>query len=220
MNLDDRIRNVLAELSTLSEAPTANLDPDRHHGAPDSSIPAGVSLRNDPTKPPPKERSLYDWYRWQFANARDEEHRARLCTLAEFELAERRSFDPDRMDLRRGALTDNDVRDGGTAERAHAKRIVDWYEGTPSIVVAFIEKQTESWVRKARRQHKRDPDTGRQRPAFLDWEDDERRRQIDLLIAREWNEHRREIGAKAIADHFGVAKNTIRRYLEPVEAAA
>lgn len=220
-DLDQRIRNVLAELSTLSEAATANLDPDKHHGAPDSSVPAGATLRLGSNQPPPKERSLFDWYVWEFThNAEDPETLEKLCDLAEQELKERREFDRERIDLRRGALTDNDVRDGGLAERVHGKRVVDWYEGKPAIVAAHIEKTTEAWIRKVRRQHKRDPDTGRARPAFLDWDEEERRRQVNLLIAREWNEHQREIGARRLAEHFGVAVSTIQRYLEPVGAAA
>lgn len=53
MSLEQKVRGVLAQLSTLSEA-SASLEPRASQSAPESSIPAGVSLRDRP----PSKRAL------------------------------------------------------------------------------------------------------------------------------------------------------------------
>ncbi len=105
-------------------------------------------------------------------------------------------------------------------EDAAAERVVEWYEGISALEVAVIENTTEVWVRKARKALGRNPDDGRVRAPFLEWDDAERRRQIGLLRARERMATGRELGAKALARHFGVDKNTIKPYLAPERAAA
>lgn len=248
------IRDVLARLSTLSEASASNLQPRTSGGKNPSKPPAGVALGRDlratadPDRPPPKERSLYDWFRWQFEHTdpEDIERLERLVQLADIEHKARAIHTPRRLALRAGKL---DVEPGRTTEpqsswpapaplsrraygdeserpnegteteEAAAARIVEWYEGLPAIQVAYLENTTERWVLKARKAHGRDPDDGRRRAPFLDWDDEERRRQIDLLRSRA-KDRDELIGAKRIAQHFGVAVSTVQRYLDPERAAA
>ena len=211
MSLKQKIRDVLAQLATLSEASAASLEPRASQGAPESSIPAGVSLRD---RPPDKGDSLHDWWRWRFAEAvaKDESEFElyRLCLLAERDYAERRFRSPDRMALRSGELTVNAI-DGGAAEDRQAERVVELYEGIPAVEVAVHEYTTEAWVKKARRQLGRDPQTGRPRPDFLDWDEDRRHREVATLAER--------MGKKAAAAKLRVDPGTVRRYWpEPVAA--
>lgn len=195
----------------ISEAPTSNLDPATSHGATESSPPAGVSEKaritpTDPDKPPPKDRSLYDWYVWQFARSVSEPQRlVGLLLLAEREYMERTVFEARRIGLRKGELTDNDIKDGGSAEREMARRVIEWYEGRSALEVAVLEYASEAWVRKVRRLAGRNPEDGRKRPEFLDLDDDERRKVAERL-------HARELRLTTAAHRLGVDKNTLKRY--------
>ena len=259
MTLEEKIRDVLARLSTLSEAKASNLEPRTSHGASDSRAPAGVAERRriqptDPDRPPPKERSLYDWYRWKFdhTDPEDQDQLLRLWLGAErdyhtrvlnfaddrrgsLELAQRRRSIraglhvkredegaddapswPAPMPNRRYA---EEVNPGTADEEEAARQVVEIYEGQPAEEAAYFENVTVAVIHKARKIHKRNTDDGRPRPPFLDWKDDERQRQVNLLLHQA--KQRSEIlGAKAIAKHFGVDKNTVKRYLEPERVAA
>jgi len=213
MTLDARISDVLGRLALLADGATSNLDPDRtHHGAPESSIPAGVELRSS-EKPPDKRRcSLFQWYGWHFDRTEDPERRASLYLLAEMDYREFRFRVARRVELRSGELVENDRADGGAAERAATERVIDWYESVPALTVAVLEDQREEWVRKARRMHGRNPDDGRPRAEWFGWDEDERRRQVAKLFNR-------DMGQKTAADRLGVSKRTVQKYW-PRELAA
>lgn len=205
MTLNEKIRDVLARLATLSEAPASNLEPRTSHGAASSKIPAGATLRRDSNRPPSKERSLHDFYAWHFAENADDP--GRLLTyylLAERDYMTRRYHVPDRMALRSGGLTENDSIDGGAAERVAAERVIDLYEGMAALEVAIHEFQTEEWVKKARRIHGRDPHDGRPRAEFLGWDEARRVREVASLAER--------MGQKAAADKLRVSKRTVQKY--------
>jgi hypothetical protein len=258
VTLEQKIRDVLARLSTLSEANASNFEPRTSHGKSSSKVPAGVSeAPSDPNRPPPKDRSLYDWYRWQFerADLDDVDHVKKLLFLAERDFNARSRQGPTvptlaerRVAVRSGQHLDQDIdaapastpswpaplpnqrqgNDGGRpgdpnlgeeAEREAAQQVVDLYEGVRAEEAAVFENVPIQVIYKARKQHQRNPDDGRPRPPFLDWDDKERRRQIGLL--QQQAKVRGEVlGAKSLAQHFGVAKGTVRPYLEPVPAAA
>lgn len=165
------------------------------------------------------ERSLHDWFAWQFADVLREpagegrtELLENLCWLAEEKYRERRFHSPKRNDVRSGALTENNVRDGGAAERAAAERVVEWYEGVPAAQVAYRERCTETWVRKARRMYDRQPHDGTPRPEFLGWDEDQRQREVARMAE--------SMGAKVIADKLRVSKRTVQRYMPGPQAAA
>lgn len=258
MILQENIDDVLARLSVLSEASASTLEPRTSGGKSDSKAPSGVSekrriVATDPNRPPPKERSLFDWYSWMFAHTDPEDHEKRLklwlqaerdyysrtlCSSGHFtpRLAERRSAVRAGTHLQeREQKTEQDLPAwpapapnqpyaedtdrGADDEREAARQVVDLYEGQSAEEAAVIENVPIQVIHKARKQHKRNPDDGRPRPPFLDWDHDERRRQVEML--RDRAKHRGEhIGAQSIAQHFGVAKRTVQRYLEPVAAAA
>jgi hypothetical protein len=237
MTLEDRIRDILARLSVLTEAPSAGTlaavappaslpkeqrvesdrkakTPKRHH---ESAIPAGVDLHDrDPDRAPPKDRSLFDHYAWHFAriDADAEPIRATMTLL----LAERDYTavvfpDHHREALRSGALL-GDNAEGKVAEEVAVRRIVEEYKGVPALEVAIFEYTTEEWVRKARKLMGCEPDNGHPRPPFLDWDDETREREVRKL-------YNRGLGQKKAAARLEVAKSTIQRYWpEPAAAAA
>lgn len=224
MTVEEKIRAVLTDLATLSEAPASNFEPRTSHGSSSSKVPNGVSERLnlhdlDRDRPPSKERSLYDWWTWRFAKAvtdgESEFDLYRLALIAERDYASRRFHSPDRMALRAGQLDDRDATDGGAAERAAAQRVVDLYEGVPAVEVAVHEYATEAWVKKARRQHGRQPQDGRPRAEFLDWDEDRRVREVATLANRGF-------GLTKAAQRLGVDKGTVKRYwpAQPVALAA
>jgi hypothetical protein len=204
VTLEDRIRDVLARLSVLSEVSASSLEP-RMSGNSES-----------PSKPPPGvSRGLYDYWSERFARlyaegkSEFEIHRDYL--LAERDWAACTMHSPDRMALRSGEATDNDAVNGGAAEAAAADRVIELYEGVPAVEVAVHEYTTEAWVRKARAQRGRNPTDGRPRPEFLDWDEDRRTREVASLASR--------MGQKKAADRLGVAKSTLQRYWPELVAA-
>jgi DNA-binding CsgD family transcriptional regulator len=212
VTLDHRVRDVLGRLQMLAEGSTSNLDPNkisRTHA--ESKAPGGISIPTSDRPPDKAQVTLYDWYRWHFADAEGDEHRiASLILVAEMDYRDFRFHVAKRVQLRSGELTDNDRLDGGKAERDHVDRVVDCYEGVPVLVVALLEGQRVEWVKKARRLHARNAEDGRPRPEFLTWDDDRRRREVAALAAR-------GLGSVKIAHRLGVATNTVKRYL-PKEA--
>lgn len=219
--LEILIRDVLAKLQMLADGGTINLNPDRvSSSVTESSAPAGVSFRPSGEEPRKEHVSLYEFYRWQFEHHAEDPKMLRTLWMLACDDYEDFRFKADhRVELRRGELLDNDPRDGGKAEESQAQRVVEWYEGKPALYVAMIESQmgaqaSEQWVRKARRQHGRDPETGRPRPEFYEWDEERRSSEVGALAAL-------DLGAKRIADKFGVSKQTVQRYLperEPVAA--
>lgn len=244
------IRDVLAKLSMLSEVSAAGLEPHTSQGKSSSKVPSGVGdevQRSDPDRPPPKERSLFDWYVWKFQRHQDDPKRLiSLLLLAERDYLTRRFHSPDRAALRSGKVDDEDVliwscpvcqsverdwispqtplcshghaeiemtkvADGLLAERAAAERICEWYVGLSAIEVAIEEGVTEAWVKKARREHGRNPDDGRPLPEFYGW--DEKTRSAKVLLLAE------TMSQSAAADHLGVDRKSVHRYW-PAEAAA
>lgn len=252
-DLHQEIRDVLAKLSTLSEAPASTLQPRTSHGKSSSRAPAGVGNRigaSDPDRMPPEGRSLYDWFVWKLerVDPEDTEKLEKLVGVGRMKYEQRAVHTPRRLALRSGTLDnpeaiedegldgaswpasatligraygDDSDRDNPAeeTEEAAAKRVVEWYQGITALAVAVNENSTEVWVRKARKKHNRNPDDGREVPPFIQWDEAERRRQIDLLRARAKSEGR-EIGAKSLANHFGVDKNTIKKSMERPAVAA
>ena len=218
--LADCIRDILGKLQVLAHGATLNLDPNRvtENGAKSKAPPGTAFAGGEPEK---DKVSLYEFYRWQFEHHADDPQMLRTLWMLAYDDYEDFRFKADhRIELRKGELLDNDPRDGGAAERAQGERVVSWYEGKPPLYVAMIESKmgalvTEAWVKKVRLQNDRDPLTGRARAEFRGWDEERRRREVERL-ARE-GEGR---GAKAIAAKLGVDKNTVKRYLAQVPAAA
>lgn len=221
--LETRINDVLSKLAMLAEGATVNLDPATSHGKPESSLPGGLNQDLDHSvddEPDRRTATPFEWWRWRFTEAiLREEAELRiwdLCLYAEREYLEQTLPDDHRRRLRSGQLTENDIRDGGVAEREAAKRIVDHYEGKRAAEVAVWEYTTEAVIKKARRMNGRNPHDGTPRAEFLDLSEDERRQVAIGLKAR---------GMKLTkaADRLRVDKNTLKRYWpadEELEEAA
>jgi hypothetical protein len=218
--MDALIRDALARLQMLADGGTINLDPNRvSSSATESSAPAGVTFRPTEEEPRKEHVSLYEFYRWQFEHHSEDPKMLRTLWMLACDDYEDFRFKADHLiEVRKGEKVENDPEDPGAAERAQAARVVDWYQGKPPLYVATRESLmgatvTEGWVRKARRQHGRDPETGRPRPEFYEWDDDRRRREVEALQAL-------DLGSKAIGAKLGVDKNTVKPYMarEPVAA--
>jgi hypothetical protein len=219
--MDALIRDVLARLQMLADGGTINLNPDRvSSSATESSAPEGVTFRPSGEEPRKEHVSLYEFYRWQFEHHSDDPKMLRTLWMLACDDYEDFRFKADHLiEVRKGEKVENDPKDPGAAERAQAERVVDWYEGRPPLYVATRESLmaatvTEGWVRKARRQHGRDPETGRPRPEFYEWDEERRSSEVAALATL-------GLGAKAIGAKLGVDKNTVKRYMvarEPVAA--
>ncbi|HSC21008.1 MAG TPA: hypothetical protein VLC07_04705, partial [Solirubrobacterales bacterium] len=81
MNLEQKITDVLARLSTLSEAPAGNLEAQIARSAPEASVPGGATLR-EVRDDSHRSRSLFDWYREQFTRHADNPQRLLSLYLA------------------------------------------------------------------------------------------------------------------------------------------
>lgn len=208
-DLDERINQVLAKLARLSEVAAAKIG--RTSSDSDSEgIPAGVDKKlraQDPDRPPPKDRSLYDYYAWQFARARTDSHRRVLLFLAETDLDQRVKQYPGKF-AERTAKPDE-------IGKTRNKRIVDWYEGIDSLEVAVLESAhagycSEENVKTVRRQDRRDERTGRKLPGWAGWDDETRTKKVGELLGK-----KRSLGAIAI--ELGTAKSNVQRVVDRIK---
>lgn len=122
--------------------------PVRLHKEPGKSkLPPGIRLDvlpTDPTKPPDRDRSLHDFYRWHFARVKNFTELWKLVQLAE-------------RDLWDYAHT------GETTKEKHAGRnrsiLSSKYKDQPPAVVAALEDCTSAHVQKLRKANGLDPTT-------------------------------------------------------------
>jgi hypothetical protein len=211
LTLEQKIRDVLARLSTLSEAPAGDLEEQIAHSSPVSAAPGDATLR-DLSERALRDRSLHDWYRDQFAlNASDAERLLSLYLAAEREYFRRTIPELHRRTAEKGSILAYS-QDGAAVESIAAKQMIEEFEGVHALDVAIIEGKTEAWVIKVRKQHDRRPDDGRPRAEFLDWDDDRRRREVAALAANH--------GQKVAADKLRISKRTLQRYWPTAEPVA
>jgi hypothetical protein len=211
LTLEEEIRDVLAKLSTLSEAPAGNLEAQIARSSPDSAAPEGTTIRHLSDRHL-RDRSIHDWYRTQFErHANNPRRLLSLCLLAKREYLERTDRAASEQTAQKGSILAYS-QDGSAVEGIAAKRVIEWYEGVDALDVAIVEDQTEMWVRKVRKQHDRRADDGRARAEFLDWDEDRRRREVAALAANH--------GQKVTADKLRVSKRLVQRYWPTVEPVA
>jgi hypothetical protein len=211
LTLEQKICDVLARLSTLSEAPAGNLEAQIARSSPDSAAPGEATIRylSDRQR---RDRSIHDWYRTQFERHAGSPRRLlSLYLLAEREYLERTDRQASEQTAQKGSILAFS-QDGTAVEGIAAKRVIEWYEGVDALDVALVEDQTEMWVRKVRKQHDRRPDDGRARAEFLDWDDDRRHREVAALAANH--------GQKIAADKLRISKRLVQQYwpAQPVAA--
>jgi hypothetical protein len=211
MNLEQKIRDLLGRLAVISEAPAGNLEAQLSRSAPESSSPSGVLRTHDTDSI--RGRSLFDWYRDEFARRAGEPDRMlSLYLLGERDYLRRVDKKVHQALAEKGSILAYSQA-GDVVESIAAEHVIKEFEGVHALDVAIIENKTEAWVLKVRRMHGRNPHDGRELVPFREWDDEERKRQIHLYLV-EVRSKGEEAGAKRIAKHFGVDKNTIKRYLD------
>lgn len=207
--LQARAKNILSKLKLLGEASSGGIVTIAGKQAADSKAPPESRPERASHQPPPKDRSLYDWYVWQFARATSDHRYRLLCYLAERDY-ERYRRRPD--DSRRGPISLRG-KDGGSGEVESMRRIVAWYEGLDALEVAILEECSIGHVKKARRVHRRNEEDGRERNGWEGWDEERRVIEIRQRRAKGW-------GQKKVADDIGVAKRTVQRYWAHAEVPA
>jgi len=205
---DARIRTILAKLQMLSEAKAGSIGRSSHDADSERVGPPGTKPDRPSSKPPPKDRSLWAWYEWQFAAAKDDYRRRLLCYLAERDYENFHRRQPDR---RRGV--DDNTRGEAEDEATWSKRIVEWYEGVDILEVAILEDSSTGAIGKARRTHRRRERNGERLEGWEAWDDKRRLAEVTLLKTR-------RMGTQAMASRLGTSKRTVLRYLERVKVAA
>lgn len=218
MNLEQAVNDLLGRMAVISEAPAGNLEAQISRTAPKSSVPGGASLRSRDIATI-RGRSLFEWYRDEFARRADEPDRLLSLYLAgERDYLRRVDKKVHQALAEKGSILAYSQA-GDVVESIAAEHVIKEFEGVHALDVAIIENKTEAWVLKVRRMHGRNPHDGRELVPFREWDDEERKRQIHLYLV-EVRSKGEEAGAKRIANHFGVAKQTIQRYLDPLAVAA
>jgi hypothetical protein len=218
VNLEQKINDLLGRLAIISEAPAGNLEAQLSRSAPESSEPSGaLSLAHHTDAK--RGLSLFEWYRDEFAKRIAEPDRLLSLYLAgEREYLRRTDPRIHAATAEKGSIVAYSE-DGATVEGIAAEHVIKEFEGVHALDVAIIEGKTEAWVLKVRRLHGRNPHDGRALAEFREWDDEERRRQIELYLV-EVRSRGQQAGAKRIANHFGVSKQTIQRYLDSPAVAA
>lgn len=212
-DLDERIRQVLAELSVLSDVGAAQIG--KSSRSSEHELPRGVNpsvRRPKGEQPPPKDRNLYDFYSWQFARATNDQARRVLLYLAESDLAARKRTAPaDRTALgqSKASTTSTDQRD---------QRILTWYIGVHPLEAAILESThggycPEQNVRDVRRKARRDPLTGHPLDGWAGWSDEDRVKRVNQLLGR-------GLSLSAIASEVGTAKSNVQRVVDRLRRRA
>lgn len=167
-----------------------------------------TSTTGDPAKPPPRADSPFDVYIAAFrkATARGPND-ARLegwVRKAEAELANSHD-DREQIASSFRAASEWDV-DGAAAEEQQAEFVIQMYRGDSPAHAARLEgdHRLEPWIRKVRRRHRCDEETGNPITQWERWSETERREQVRNLRRRN-----PMITVRAAADHFQVSKSTI-----------
>lgn len=140
-----RIRTVLREMSVLSEVSAAPLDTDRISGGEAKSAPPpGASLARTRDL---RDLSLAAYWDSRFKLVRGDTHKLMtFLYLAERDLARAQRRQPQA--------------DPHESREAREKRVVLAYQGMSPLEAALAEGCSESWIRKTRRSHRRDPQSG------------------------------------------------------------
>jgi hypothetical protein len=190
--LERRARQVLARLSVVSDGTTTSYDDARGQdddAAREQRIDERIRFeRKMPgERPPPKSRSLYDFYAWHFARASSRDRLFFWVLLAEEDLARARMAGvapPDQLP--------NDKL---------VQRLLE-FRGHPAEAAAR-HHVTMAWVRKVWRDHERDPESGEPWPR-----DPERRIEKALALTADGESRRR------VAERTGVPIATLQRRLQ------
>lgn len=197
-DLDQRIKELTARLSLLSEAPSQKLLPKVTRPHADSRPPAGSDPERKNLGP---DDSLLDYFLERLEKV--ETDTARVALVAEVEIRLAKRVDAKVQRATAGAInvaapTDTDERDC---------RIARDYVGLHPAEVSAVETEASGWcsqanVRKVRIQHGRDPETGEMREQALN-----EREYVRELKAN-------GVSVRSIALRLGKPKSTIQDWLK------
>lgn len=214
-SLAREIRDLLAQLSIISEAGTLRLVSFTTHGENEQDGPPGYDPHRswtDTAEPPDLKFSLYEHFAWQFTHAADDRELRQIVCAARVQLrARRHGLSPKRIagDLNRnshGRETQEEI------EARDTTMILQTCEGVASAEIAAEFNLPIGWVETVRQRNARDPEFGRQRPAFREAADDERRRIVSAL-------HQDGLDQRSAARLLGVSHGTVGRYWPKRQAA-
>lgn len=196
-----RARDALVNLKMLSDAKTSGAISALGHQQKATSSPPPETRLDKTDERGIKERSLYEYYLMQFERCNDEAKWRLLCYLAErdYEKARQRP-----SDARRAPLTLRG-RDGAEMEREALERITEWYAGIDAQEVAVLEECSVQWVHKARRQARRDEETGLTPRGWAGMSDEERQREVKGMMDGGFS-------LTQIAESAKVSTRTVQRY--------
>lgn len=140
-----RIQTVLREMSVLSEVSAAPLDGDRITGGGTKSAPPPGAVFHDSRDL--RDLSLAVYWDSRFKLVRGNEHKLMtFLYLAERDLA--------RAQRRQPQADPHETRE------VRERRVLLAYQGMSPLEAALAEGCSESWIRKTRRSHRRDPQSG------------------------------------------------------------
>lgn len=162
-----------------------------HHN---SEVPAGVTLKKGP---PSKDDSLYDYYLHEFAKALKSEDREAVERLVGEAELDHLKFIGKRP---RVNLPDDD--------REARKQVVNDYPGKSPLEVCQAmggDARLIPWIKQARRDHRREVETGVPLPGWHGWDDERRVAEIRDCRDKGWDQ------AKTAAK-LGVSDRTLRKY--------
>lgn len=207
-----RVRKVLRQMELLSEARAMTIGLGTHGGEPDHLPPETQKLAMRADGKPPRERSLFERYLWEFEQCpkrQDPQWAFRLlCACAERDLEHHlRGPGPSKIAGNLyGTLGEGQSRNGAAVEKEKGDELVRDYEGAPAAEVAQITQQRVEWVMKARELRGRDPETGLPKPEWFSWTPQRRRNEVATRALGQG------MTQEQIAGELGVSVRTIRRF--------
>lgn len=185
----------MARLMCLSEVSAAKTERETARQKPDHSPPPGARLDSN-GGPPPKDRSLYEWYSWHMERAEHPDRLRLLTYLAE------RDYEVQVHGMPASEISGRAARQG---DKAEAERVIAFYEGVDIIEVAVLERVSPGWVDRVRRQAKRDPKTGAHASGWHTLTTEQKIEAIARLRDRGYSQ-------AAVSRKLEVSRRTIQRY--------
>ena len=200
--LAQRTVAVLRRLNSLATGATSRYAVDITTGSAAGSIPPAGAF-DDKEAPP------FHTYFQKFLHAPNDAALAIYVTEAEAECSRFQGGDRDAHHGNQLARIKAGLRRGDEPEdeKAAMERVVSWYEGDPPALAALKEgdRRLAEWIRKARRVHRRDEETGEAHRGWDGWSEDERTAQV----RKHWDQGRT---LNVVAKKLSVNRNTLLKY--------
>lgn len=193
-NLDAEMGAVLRDMSLLSEVNSKSVG-EVHVGSgkPEAKPPPGFQDNRDSKKPPPKDFSLYEHYRWRYQRARDDLQRRVIFCQARAALRERKKG-PEPWQARWNYDEEDDI-----------KVLIEDGEGVHIAELAAVTGWPHHWIATQRERNGREPTFGNPRPRWQKLSEDEKSYQGRYLFAEGHS-------LRGAAKVLGIAPSTLLRW--------